>query len=149
MTTWFEGEDEIATDLASVAAAYDDLGGHYVDVVGRMPGISTAELIEQGSDSVTIRTNEGVMRRTNITRTVTDDRVVVEFDERYEAGSKMSATSHFAHTFTVTDDGVHHHLVVSDLEFPGVLGFFYRTFGRASMRKAFLGSYKSCFESPS
>ena len=149
MTIWLEGEDELATDIGSVAAAFDDLGGHYVDVVGRMPGISTVELLEQGSDFVTIRTNEGVMRRTHISRTVTDDRVVVEFDEEYGAGSKANAKSHFTHTFTATGGGVHHRLVVSDLEFPGVLGFFYRTLGRASMRKAFLGSYKSCFESRS
>ena len=147
MTIWLEGEGEIATDIAAVAAAFDDLGGHYVDVVGRMPGISSAELLEQGGDFVTIRTNEGVMRRTNISRTVTDDQVVVEFDEEYEAGSKVKATSHFTHTFTAASGGVHHHLVVGDLEFAGVLGFFYRTLGRASMRKAFLSSYKSCFES--
>lgn len=147
MTTWLEGEGEIATDIAAVAAAFDDLGGHYVDVVGRMPGISSAELLEQGSDFVTIRTNEGVMRRTHIRRTVADDRVVIEFDEEYGAGSKMNARSHFTQTFTAAGGSVHHRLVVSDLEFPGVLGFFYRTFARASMRKAFLSSYKSCFES--
>ena len=146
---WFEGEGEIATDIATVAGAYADLGGHYVDVVSRMPGMSSVELIEQGSDFVKIRTNEGVMHRSNITRTVRDDRIVVAFDEAYKAGSKVAATSHFTHTFSATDDGVHHHLVVSDLEFPGVLGFFYRNFGRASMGKAFLGSYKACFESAS
>ena len=149
MKIWLEGEGEIATDIASVATAFDDLGGHYVEVVGRMPGISSAELLEQGSDFVTIRTNEGVMHRTNIRLGVTEDRVVVDFDEEYGAGSKVNAKSHFTHTFTTTAGGVHHHLVVGDLEFGGVLGFLYRRLGKASMRKAFLGSYKSCFESRS
>jgi len=147
MAIWFEGEGEIEADVATVASSYDDLGGHFVGVVSRMPGMSSVELIEQGADFVKIRTNEGVMHRSNITRSVSGDRVVVEFDEEYKAGERVASTSHFAHTFSAAGDGVHHHLVVSDLAFPGVLGFFYRHFGRASMGKAFLGSNKAYFES--
>lgn len=48
-----------------------------------MPGLSSVDLVEQASDSVTIKTNEGLMERTNIVKRVGSAGVVVEFDERY------------------------------------------------------------------
>ncbi len=59
-----------------------------------MPGITETELLEQDDDFVTIRTNEGVMRRHNIECSVGDDDVVLRFDEVYEA-RKVTGRSHF------------------------------------------------------
>ena len=111
-----------------------------------MPGLTSVELVEQGDGSVTIKTNEGLMKRTNIDKRIEADRVVVEFDERYEAGSKVTTTSHFSDEFTASETGVTYRLVMSDVEAPGFLGFFYQRFGSSKTGNAFLTACKTHFE---
>lgn len=67
-------------------------------------------------------------------------------DEEYQAGSRVSATSHFRNEFTTSGAGVVHRTVVSDVQASGLLGFFYRRFGSRSMGKAFLSSHKGHLE---
>ena len=144
---WFEGTTQIDCDLQAVKASLADFGTHLVGVVGSMPGISEAELLEQGEDFVTIRTNEGVMRRHNIVCSVGDDEVILRFDEVYEA-RKLTVTSHFEGTYTASNpDVVQVRTVVSDVHTNGVLGFLYRRFGSRNMGKAFLSSEKVYLES--
>ncbi|MGB5381611.1 MAG: hypothetical protein WBO25_11515, partial [Acidimicrobiia bacterium] len=100
-------------------------------------------------DSATIRTNEGLMTRSNISKRVEAERVEIEFDEKYEAGSKVTATSHFSDEFTTSNTGVAHRLVISDVEAPGFLGFFYQRFGNSKTGNAFLAAYKDYLEQPS
>ena len=114
-----------------------------------MPGMTSVELVDQGSDSVTIRTNEGLMKRTNISRRSEADGVAVEFDEEYEAGSKLTATSHFSESFTASGVGVTYRLTMSNVEAPGFLGFFYSRFGSSKIENAFLNAYRTYFESQS
>ena len=146
MSVWFEGASEIRCGIEQVKRSLDDLGAHHADVVSLMPGLTSVVLVEQGSDSVTIRTNEGLMKRTNIAKRVEAERVVVELDEEYAAGYKVTTTSHFVHEFTPSGTGVSHRMVISDVEAPGFLGFFYRRFGSSKMGKAFLRAYKVYFE---
>jgi hypothetical protein len=146
MKVWFEGEGPIACQLSEVAAAYEDLGALYVGLVSRMPGLSEVTLVEQGDDSVVIRTNEGLMTRSNITVQADDASVVVEFDEVYEAGSMVTTRSHYRNTYTTADAGVLDQLVISGVEAPGVLGFLYRSFGHNSIGNAVLASNKGHFE---
>ena len=68
MDVWFEGSDEIQCTIDDVRHSIADLGAHYVGVVSLMPGLSTVELVEQGEGYVVIRTNEGLMKRTNISK---------------------------------------------------------------------------------
>ncbi len=144
---WSDGTIHIDCDLQSVKASVADLGEHFVGVVRSMPGITEAELLEQGVDFVTIRTNEGVMKRHNIECTIGDDEVIVRFDEVYET-TKVTGRSHFEETYTSSSPrGVQFHCVVSDVQANGVLGFLYRTFGSKNMGKAFLSSQKKYFES--
>ena len=146
MPVWFEGSREIDCDLEEVKRAVENPGELYVGVVSLMPGLTSVELVEQGNDSVTIRTNEGLMKRTNISKQIEAERVVVEYDERYEAGSKVTATSRFRDEFTASDTGVTYRLVMSDVEAPGFLGFFYQRFGSSKMGNAFLTASKGHFE---
>ena len=95
---------------------------------------------------MTIRTNEGLMKRTNIDKRIDADRVVVEFDERYEAGSKVTTTSHFREEYTTRNGGVIYRLVVSDVDAPGLLGFLYRRFGSSRIGKALLQACKDHLE---
>lgn len=95
---WFEGTTHIDCDLQAVKTWLADLGTHVVGVVCSIPGITEAELLEQGEDFVAIRTNEGMMRRHNIECSVGDDEVVLRFDEVYEA-RKFIGTSHFEDTY--------------------------------------------------
>ena len=121
-------------------------GDHYVGVTSLMPGLTTVELVEQGSDAVTIKTNEGLMKRTNISKRIELDRVVVDFDEQYAAGSGITVTSHYSDEFSTSDTRVAHRVVISDVEAPGFLGFFYRRFGSSKMGNAFLAANKAYFE---
>jgi hypothetical protein len=126
--------------------ALEDHGELYVGVVSLMPGLTSVELVEQGSDSVTIKTNEGLMKRTNISKRIEAESVIVEFYEEYEAGSKVTATSHFLDEFSTSGTGVTHRLVMSGVEAPGFLGFFYQRFGSSKTGNAFLTAYKGYFE---
>ena len=146
MSVWFEGSNEIDCTLEDVKHAIGDLGEHYVGVTGLLPGLTTVELVEQADDSVVIRTNEGLMTRTNISKLIDDEHVVIEFDEEYQAGSKVTTRSHFVDDFRTSGTGVRHELVISDLTAPGFLGFLYRTFGKSKMGSAFLNAYKTYLE---
>lgn len=148
MAVWFEGEHEVECDLRRVKESLSDYGQHYVGVVSEMPGMISVELVDQGPDFVTIRTNEGLMERTSISTHEDAEQLVVEYDEKYEAGSRVTTTSHVRDEFSATPSGVHHRTVVSDLTAPGLLGLLYRTFGRSSMGKAFLTSYQTYLEAP-
>ena len=145
MKTWFEGEGDIACDMQQVQEALEDPGQYFVAVVSLMPGLSTVELLEQGDDFVTIRTNEGLMKRTNLSRHVEPGRVLVEFDEVYDARKMVTATSHYSDEFVAGDTGVRNHLTISGVEAPGVLGFLYRNFGSNSIGKAALEANRRYF----
>ncbi len=111
-----------------------------------MPGMTSVDLVEEGSTFVTIKTNEGTMKRTSIATRVEPDRVVVEFDEAYDAGSKVTATSHFSDEFVTSETGVTYRLVMSDVAAAGFLGFFYKNLGSSKTGNAFLAAYKSFLE---
>ncbi len=146
MSVWFEGSSEIECTIQQVKQALENYGKHYTGMIRLMPGLTSVELVEQGNDFVTIRTNEGLMKRTNISKIIEAEHVVVEFDEEYQAGSKVTTNSHFLDEFTAIDTGVRHRTVISGVEASGLLGFFYRKFGSSNMGSAFLKSYKSYFE---
>jgi hypothetical protein len=86
------------------------------------------------------------MKRTNICKRIEVESVVVEFDEEYEAGSKVTVVSHYLDEFKAIDTQVEHHIVISGVEAPGLLGFLYRTFGGSNMGHAILKSYKTYLE---
>ena len=143
MSVWFEGDGEIECTIEQVKDAYADHGEYFVAVVGILPGLANVELVDQGSDSVTIRTNEGLMKRTNIAKRIEADSVVVEFDEEYRAGSRVTVTSHYWEEFTTSGGGVKHRLLVSEVGAPGFLGFFYKRFGASKMGEAYLTASKT------
>ena len=146
MSVWFEGSKEIDCNIQQVKQSIENHGDHYVGLISLMPGLTSVELVEQGSDFVIIRTNEGLMKRTHITKLIEAESVVVEFDEEYQAGSMVTSKSHFLDEFTTSDTGVKYRIVISDVEAPGLLGFFYRKFGSSNTGNAFLKSYKTYLE---
>ena len=143
---WFNGSNEIECSLELVKKSIQDIGMHYTNVVGGMPGITNSELIEEGEGFVNIKTNEGIMKRTNISKTISTDRVVIECDEEYQAGKMVNSKSHIMSEFVKSENGIKHHLVISKVEASGLLGFFYRYFGNKNIGSAFLGSYKRYLE---
>ena len=146
MAIWFEGENEILCSLDDVKQAVGDVGAYFTGVVSLMPGLTAVELVEQHDDTLAIRTNEGLMKRTNISTRSEADRVVIEFDEEYEAGSKIATNSHFRHQFVADETGVTHLMVIRDVTAPGLLGFFYRKFGSTKMGNAFLAAHQAHLE---
>ena len=145
MSTWFEGSIEIACDIQQVKSTLENLGEYFVGITALMPGLTSAELIEQGNDFVTIRTSEGLMKRTSISNRVEAQSVVVEFDEEYQAG-KITVKSHVMQEFTASEVGVKHRIIMSDVKASGIMGFFYRAFGKSSIGNALLKSSKAYFE---
>ncbi len=143
MSVWFEGIRDVDCTIEDVQHALEDLGELYAGVVGLMPGLTSVELVEQSPDSVTIETNEGLMKRTNISRRIEPRRAVVEFDEEYEAGLKVTATSHFSEEFTPSATGVTYRLTMTNVEASGFLGFFYRSLGSTKTGNAFLTAYQT------
>jgi hypothetical protein len=148
MSVWFEGTIEINTPLESAKRALQAHDEHFMGAVGFMPGLKDLELVQNSPDNVVIRTNEGLMTRTHITTEGTEDSIVVAFDEEYQAGNMVTANTHFRVALTRNGDGSSLTLVMSGVKAPGVLGFFYRTFGKSSIGNAVLNSYKSYLEQP-
>jgi hypothetical protein len=146
MSVWFEGKGSIECDIAQVEGALEDPGSLFVGIVRLMPGLVSVDLIDQGSDFVTIRTNEGLMYRTSISKQVDGERLVVEYDEKYEAGTKVTTTSHFLEEFAKSDAGVTHRLVISDVRASRFLGFLYRIFGSKRTGNTFLKAAKTYLE---
>ena len=145
MSVWFEGSTEIECNIEQVKYDLMNIGEHYVGVIRHMPGMTNVELVEQGDDFVDIKTNEGIMKRKNISKSIEVERVIVEYDEEYHAGS-ITTRSHFVDEFTVCESGVLFHTVMSGVEASGLLGFFYRKFGSSNIGNGFLSSYKTYFE---
>ncbi len=146
MSIWFEGSIEIGCSLQQVKTSFENLGDHFVGTVSLMPGLASVELVEQGQDYVIIKTNEGLMKRNNISKTIDTDRLIVEFDEEYQAGSMGTVKTHYQNEFRTRDPGIEHRTVLSGVEAPGLLGFFYRTFGKSNTGNAVLKSYQAYFE---
>ena len=146
MSIWFENFDEIECSIQKVKQSFNNYGEHYVGVISLMPGLTSVEVIEEGIDFVTIKTNEGLMRRTNISKTIDDKSVIVEFDEEYQAGRMINVKSHSLDEFTISGEKVQHHTVLSEVKAPGFMGFFYRTFGKSSIGNSLLKSYKTFLE---
>ena len=70
----------------------------------------------------------------------------VEFDEEYQAGRMISVKSHSLDEFTNRGAKVKHRIVLSEVKAPGLLGFFYRTFGKSSIGNSLLKSNKIFLE---
>jgi hypothetical protein len=146
LPVWFEGSNEIECSIQQVKHSLDDHGEHYLGVISLMPSLTDVELMDQELDSVTIKTNEGLMKRTNISKRIESEKVIVEFDEEYQAGKMVTTKTHYFDEFTTISTGIKHRTVLSGVEAPGFLGFFYRKFGKSSIGKAILNSYKTYFE---
>lgn len=142
---WFEGSNTINCDIKQVIQSFKNLSEHYVGVVNKMPGMTNVELVKKGSDFVVIKTNEGVMKRTNIVKTIKPDSIFVEFDEEYKT-KLTTVTTHYKHIFTKTKSGVNHQTILSILNTSGFLGFIYKLFAKKNIGKAILTSYKEYFE---
>ena len=143
---WFEGKNKIRCNLKDVEKSLSNIGKHYTDVLSLMSGMKSVELIDQGSTFVTIKTNEGLMKRTNISIVNTAEKIIIQFDEEYKAGKTITTNSHFLEEFSIIDNIVILRIIISNLKAPGFLGFFYKNFGSKNIGNAFLDSYKKYFE---
>lgn len=138
---WFEGNGDINCDLLKVEESLGNIGLYFMEIIKRMPSMTGVELIEQVDDFVTIKTDEGVLKRSNISISVESSVLKLEFDEEYDAGKSITTHAHFLHEFSKGESNVTHRLVITNLKAPGFMGFFYRKFGSSSMGKAFLKAH--------
>lgn len=142
---WYQKSAMIGCNLDVINQSLNDLGEHYRKQISVYPGMITVELIEQGTDYVTIKTNEGLMKRTNISVVESGSKIVVEFDEEYST-SKLTTNSHFVEKFQDKNGNTELSIEISNLSAPGLLGFFLRNFGSKNIGNGFLDSYKKIFE---
>jgi len=142
---WFHKSTTIDCKIENINNSLDNLGEHYKKLMSVYPGMTTVELIEQGKDYVIIKTNEGLMKRTNISVLLSEDKTIVDFDEEYIT-SKLTTNSHFVERFDPKNDKTEANIKISNLVAPGFLGFLLRNFGGKSIGQSFLNSYKKVFE---
>jgi len=138
---WYKESTMIACKIEDINKSLSNIGEHYKGLISVYPGMTTVEIIEQGVDYVTIKTNEGTMKRTNISVDASEDMILVEFDEEYIT-SKITTNSHFVEKFEAKNDIIELNIEISCLVAPGFLGFFLRNFGSKNIGKGFLDSYK-------
>ena len=146
MSVWFEGNIEIDCNIKQVKLALKSIGEFYAGIIGLMPGLKSAELTEEGSNFVVIKTDEGHMTRANMKQRIDDRSVVVEFDEEYRAKTMVTTKAYFVDEFTTSGKGVKYHTTISDLESTGLMGFFYGKFGASKTGNAFLAACKKYLE---
>jgi len=146
MSIWFEDYIEIECNIQQVIRSFENYGKHFIEVIKLMPGLTSIELIEEGSDYIYIKTNEGLMKRTNISKNIDNEKVAVEFDEEYNTGRMINVSTHYLIEFLITNNKVKQHILLSEVKTTGFLGFFYQIFGKTSTGKALLNSYKDYFE---
>jgi len=146
MAKWYEGKDEINCSLDKIVKEMENVGECFVGVVKMMPGITSAELIEQGDQFTTIKTNEGLMKRTKISLTIKKESVMLEFDEDYQANKLINVKSHILDEFIINGESIAHRLVISDVKATGFMGFFYKNFGKINIGSSILNAYKNFFE---
>ncbi len=142
---WFQGSTVIDCSIEDINKSLTDIGEHYKNLISVYPGMTTVELIAQGNDYVTIKTNEGTMKRTNIKVDKSDEKILVEFDEEYIT-SKVTTTSHFVEKIETKNGGTELNVEISNLVANGFLGFFLRNFGSKNIGNGFLDSYKKTFD---
>ena len=142
-SVWFEGTTNLGCDINDVEKSLNNLGEHFQGVTNFMPGMTSVELMEQGSDFVTIKTNEGIMKRTNISIVSNNGKIIVEFDEEYQAGKTITTNTHFVEEFEAKENEIQLRLEISNLKVPGFMGFFYRNFASKNIGNAFLNAYEN------
>ena len=142
---WFQKSTLIDCNLEDVNRAFENLGEHYKRLISVYPGVTAVELIDQGNDFVTITTNEGTMKRTNISINRLESKIIVELDEEYIT-SAITTKSHIVEKFERKENEIELQIEISNHKAPGFLGFFLRNFGSKNIGNGFLDSYKNILE---
>ena len=74
----------------------------------------------QGDDWVTIKIDEGVMKRTDIVKSIETGSVIIEFDDEYKAGKMIGVNVHHLDEFTTIRTGIKHRVEISDVKAPEI-----------------------------
>ncbi len=126
MKTLFEDTTVLPFSLPDISAALSDIGLYFVETTRNMPDMTSVVLVEQGAGFVTFKTNQGLVKRTNIAIEHTAARIRVEYAEEYWAGKLIAGISHVMDDFTPRPAGLAHCTTISGVEAPGFRGFFTR-----------------------
>lgn len=147
MSIWYKSSEEINCQLDTVKQEVKSMGQLLVGVVKLMPGLTSVELIEATEDTVIIKTNEGLMNRSNILISLDKNLVTIDFNESYQAGKMSEFLTHYKHIFEMKDDGVLHTCEISNVKASGFMGFLYKNFAKKSIGSATMNAYKKYLES--
>lgn len=142
---WFHNSTVMDCKIEDINKSLNEIGNHYKELVSVYPGVTSVELIEHGKDYVTIKTNEGIMKRTNISIDRSENKIIIELDEEYIT-SKITTSSHFVEIFEAKNDKVQLSIEINNLIAPGFLGFFLRNFGSKNIGNGFFNSYRKILE---
>lgn len=139
--TWFNGSTSIECTIEDINNSLSNIGQHYKDLISVYPGVTSVELIDHGNDYVTIKNNEGTMKRTNISISKSENKITIELDEEYIT-SAVTSKCHIIENFELKNDKVELKIEINNHSAPGFLGFFLRNFGSKNIGKGFLDSYE-------
>ena len=142
---WFKEVILIECDTEDINKSLSNIGDHYKQLMSEYPGMTTVELVDQGNDFVTIKTNEGTMKRTNILINRLESKIIIELDEEYIT-SAVTTNSHIVEKFERKDDKIELQVEINNYKAPGFMGFFLRNFGSKNIGNGFLDSYKKILE---
>jgi len=140
---WFEGSRPLECDTVQINDGLSDLGSFFSETVGYMPGISNVELVHQEGDKFVVKTNEGTMTRSSVVVEKSSERTLLQFNEVYDAGRSITVSAQHVHSFNWLDAGTAVTVTISKVSALGILGFFYKRFGKKSIGNAILASYQS------
>ena len=146
MKILFEGSKELSYTLLEVSNAIANIGLYFVGTTRNMPDMTSVVLVEQGPKFVTFKTNEGLVKRTNIDIRIADERISVEYAEEYWAGKHIAAISHVMDVFTPGQTGVEHSITISGVEAPGFGRFFTRSLDVPGLGEALLAAQHAHIE---
>ncbi|MDG1483216.1 MAG: hypothetical protein P8R54_26740 [Myxococcota bacterium] len=136
MKTLFEDTTALPFCLQDISAALSDIGRYFVETTRNMPDMTSVVLVEQGASFVTFKTNQGLVKRTNIAIEHTAERIRVEYAEEYWAGKLIAGISHVMDDFMPCPAGIAHCTTISGVEAPGFRGFFTRNLDVSGLGKA-------------
>ena len=86
------------------------------------------------------------MNRSNIIIEKSDTQINIAYFEEYTAGKAMTSKSQINEEFIQNKNGLTYLLTISNVKATGVLGFFYRLFGKKNIGKALMNSHKTYLE---
>jgi hypothetical protein len=111
MKIWFTGNTTLQCSFEKIKTETKQINLFITSIVGRMPGITSVEIMAEDIGFVKIKTNEGVLTRTNIVVSSDHSTITISSNEHYIAGKMIQVEADFKEAFHIDETGnIKYHL---------------------------------------